>query len=739
MANITTITIGGEETRTKSPRVVVYGRKLWTDEWQEGKYLWCKSLEFAASPTMPEAVLEWRYGNIQQADQSSKQVYDKLDISDWYVKICIDPDEDPDCDTNSIPNWYGRIVDVVDDQEGYLDRETEFPTGRQTFVCWGMESELETAILDKSQCETFTGGKFEINRAIAFNCGAGRPADRGEKVVGNRSQAIGPDGVYLFAADIESASEWTAYDIILYLLTYYAPKNSQGNQLQQWVLYESCLEFLKYYKPKLHVEGMTLKKVLDAIIDRRRGMGWYVDLAETSENLTKCFVNVFTQVNETTQLDSGETLDENPNQESLSVEKSPWVRKLQIRESEVTRYDQVVVRGGPIGAVFTLTTDGDIDKDWTDTDKAAYQTAASGEADYAGLTREEKQVRNDNFRMQTFGKIGEQMQRVYSWFKLVDFWEGITKDDYDAVLTQQWYPSLVVKTDQIDFQKPSNFWQTGLRFENNLPMLEHADYSGTQVFDETIAEIGAYSEFMRPLIIIKIDERDGDDVWQVVDKLSANSGNEASDEGGRGYSCNYRMRKDYAGFELKVSGNAQQHKIAKDDFTPCDETDDIPTDLNWKDLISITCYMKIDSNVEIRSPGDWQIESDADLFGKRIRRLYISVPDAHLDYILPDTIVGLRDGIAQYCTKPGVLRSDVKRLASIASIAAIWYCRPRKTITMAYKRIRKLTSVGNLIASLSQSGTTEDIQTVVSRVRYDFDEQTTTLQTHFCELDLRAM
>jgi hypothetical protein len=742
----------GTKTRSRSPRVKIYARVKWDEPWTEIPYLWCKSLEFAASPSMPEAILEWDYGYIRQAGQPSKEFYAPLSIIDYYVKIVIDPDQESDCDTNDIRPWYGRVVDVVDGRAGTVRRNSVVATkGRQTFVCWGMESDLESIVLDRSIVKT-TSGIAEIGRAIAFNCGAGRQRDYGEactsgQVVGNRSKDIGRDGVYLFTSDLSDAAAWTAFDILEYLCRYFGPRDGKGNVLQRWFVdpdFES--QFLKSYTPKLHVEGLTLKKVIDNLIDRRRGVLWRSDVYEwvDIDAPDDCLIQAFTQVEKDISLETGEQIKGNKHPESLDVDASLWPQKLTVRQSEVTRFDQVVVRGQPIGAVFTLSSArGGIVADWTDGDKATYQNAAKNEPGYAALDRSQKQLRNDNFRMQSYGKLGEQLQRVYSYFKIPDDWDGTINptdpggEKINAILKQHHSMFFGLNT-QIEWGLGAKFWRTGLKFEKQLPLYEHEDYSGLRARMQLISENGAKSELMKPLVIFKITE-DGKTYHQYADKLSGYDVIESADEGGRGYSCSHHVRDDVAGMVLRVSGTAAQHKIAKNDFTPADDTDDIPTDLDWKDEMLATMYMLTDQSAEVRIPFDTSIEADPAFDGKRVRRLYISVPHARLDYIVKGTIVGLRDGVPQICEDNAVLRSDVGRLSAIASLAFLWYCRPRKTVNLQYKRIRKLTEVGHLITSITQGETVENVQTVVTRVRYDLDGQTTTVQTHFDELDLKAM
>jgi hypothetical protein len=743
----------GSNVSATAPPVAVYTRARWQDAWVLLPDIWCQALEFAASPSISEAVLFWRYGSGQQAGSLQTATISKLNIKGYYVKIVIDPNGT--CDTNGIPAWYGKVVEVADEREGVLD--SGVATGRQTLVCWGLESELDSCYVTKSIVET-ENGENEINRAIAFNCGPGRSAHNYREYKGNASVDIGARGVWIFSRFIDdifsgNCSDWNTAAIIRYLLAYFAPQSANGVINQPWELDESYPRYFLYSNfPKLPVDGLTLKKILDILIDRRRGFGWFVSVDETTTP-NKILVVPFSHLS--ARVDSFPvTIEGNYDQVDIDLENTPFIEKVQIRESDVQKADQVIVRGAPIGAVFTLSSIGNsIDRDWNDNDEDAYNKAASEETGYSSLTRDQKQRRNDNYRTaKAFNKTisGQSevihMDAVYSHFAIPSTWSGESDNGVGGMLHEAFLPQSDDYTNgkhyQINWNGRSTNWLPGIVFERLLPLYATEDYTGSRIVDGDTAENLA-EDYLQPLVMIKI-EKDGSsesepDRYQYVDKLSVCDSSELDGHGGRPWACHVRMQDDKPGFILKVSGSGQQHKIAKTDFTPADEVDWIPAELDWRDNIITTVYAETDNHIELKNPTDDQLEASNTLSGKNIRRLYIDMPEAHLDYVVPYTVVGLKDGIPQRSDSGGIVRSDVYKLNAILLMASAWYLCERKAATIAFKKIRFMRNVGSMIRSIKNGNTADNIWTCITRVRYDLDAQRTIIQTQFGELDIKAM
>jgi len=743
----------------KAPAVAVYVREKWADEWDLRADLWCSELEFAASPTMPSALLVWDYGTGSQPGSDGRPVaVFPVDLVGWYVKIVVDEDADPKCGCNTIPPWYGRVMEVQDAREGGVA-----PAGRQVLVCWGMEAELDAAPILASWIEGRPGDP--IGRAIGFNCGPSHPPHVAKKPTPNRAKEPEADGLFAFATslDPDDCDFWRPCDIVDYLLGHFTPRNPAGNAAPvPWEREQDRdrpKELLSKER-KLECDGRTVRSALDQLFDRRRGMGWYVKVDE-NQNPARCQVYTFTYADADLDFPTGDTegLAANPNQFQIDTELSTRVDGLSIRRSDVALYDQVIVRGEPIRAVLTVDAmagdgHGAIVRDWTDADATAYNLGASTAADYP-TDISERQMRNLEFRANTDGPTGERLQRVFAWFKLDPGWDGGVWD-WDANEKSTW-SGIQLNACEADLEPDTDrqgdlhhaalllhlatFWRPGLRLERHLPLYEHEDYSGDRIKDGDVKDRGDRQRFFPPLVFLEVQAA-GEATparYQLVDKLSAPSGVESVDALDYNWACNVQMRDDEAGFVCGVSG-MPQHKLAKNDFVPLPEASEesyTRGSLDWQTLVATVC-IPLDDRACAKVPLDSAVATDPALVGKRIRRLAVHVPDAHIDYVVPGTIVGVKDG--QFVTSSGgVLRSDLPRLYGIARFGAQWYCTPRQTITLTYAGIRRIVAVGDLVLKLDSGVREEEIKTVVTRVRYDLHNGRTIVQTGFAELDLQAM
>lgn len=757
MSSVTTTT----DIRRKAPPVSVYTRASWSDPWTLREHLACLSVEFATNPTMPEAVLEWRYGKGSHPGETiARRAIAPLDIVGHYVKIDIDPDVE--YETNTIPVWYGRIIEDVCERHGYGVRDgvgggdlagpTPIPAGVQQFICWGLESDLDITPVFESSVH---GVLWKIGRSLPFNLGTGRRGLDNSRATANQYPTEGVDD-WEFTDDMDSADEWNATTIVEYLLNNFSPREHSGDNtgnLIPWSL-SGDREYwaLSRIYPKIEVEGKTVRRLLDEICDRRRGLGWFVEVDETTDPAT-CNVVVFSHADQlVTMPDTGGLIPANSNQVSLDFDNAFDIEKFHTRKTEASRYDQVIVRGERIGVCFTITSDdGQIVSDWKIADQAAYEAAATGETGYADLEDGLKQARNDAFRMSWTGTDGARIERVFSWFAMEQYWNGHPSGDYDAesrnAMRTEWssdWQEVKAPVENNPADGESCFWRPGVLFEKHLPLFKDEDYSGSRIEQEDIRQTGAKNEFMQPLVAIKLSDdaapgaTAGAERYALVTDLAAEANNEMAGDGGRNWSCHVAMREDIAGFILRVSGCAQQHKIAKNGFTPYGPLDDILPELDWSDGLVATVYTLTDNHLLGKYPSDDEVTADPDNVGKVIRRLLINAPGMRGDYVMPDTMVGVKNGqiVLSY---GGAVRNDGPKVDAMARMAYEWYGRDRQPITLQYRSIRRAVDLGDLVTTIGQPGFTEDIRTAVTRIRYDLAGSSTTIQTQYAELDMRAM
>lgn len=741
----TTLIIPRSLTRGTPSRQIYY-RSRWDYDWTlADQGLDVDWMEFAASPAISQAVLFWRYGAGMQPGQGSYRSVQRVVREDFFVKIVTDPDY-------NIPVWYGRVIEIYDNRGGaiinkplipFLQAETRIPQGIESIVCWGLESDLERVTLTQSRLLGPEGAEAEINRALAFNLGAGGHRDFNRGRLGNRSVGTGQKGTYCFgrtAADLQIAEEWTAHNALEYLLAYYRPRDSNNNTAVPWSLDPAAdASYLESLKPVLQYDDKTLRWTIDALTDRRRGAGWQVRVDETFTP-ARVYVSVFSQLDTDIVFADGGRIKANADQVNIDVDTSPEV-KVQFRTSMQNRYDQVIVRGARQGSVCTLSfADGTLDIDWAAADATAYNAAASGAGDYAGLSKAKKQERNDNYR------TALQFNRAYTYFKLVD--NGLLQKNGIGVGDAQ--PIFPVIDDQGNASATDSvkYFHPGLRIERHLPLLTNHNYSDDKlqinaVVDTTPA--GGRAERLPMMVLIKLEsDSSGTTRYAPVDRLSAAPTDQAVAP--RRYSYSVRPQEDFPGLVLTCGPKKLQHMFAKTDFVKADDTDnDILPELDYKDNLLATVYMLSDEHLEERHPSDADLalaEPREDFFGNPIRydlcrRLIIDAPHMRLDWVVPQTVVATKDGVLVR-TLGGWLRDDRPNAKRLCELASAWYLQDRQAVEMVIKYLRGLPNVGQLIVAMGAAETLEAVCTVITRVRFDFLSGTTTISTSHAELDLTA-
>lgn len=708
----------------------VYTRTLWAASWVLQEHLYCDRLEFAAHPTLPTATLTWRYGLGMPAGETTFAAHARQELEGQYVKIEVDEVG------GTTLRWYGVIVEVPEDRSGALvdSAGTRTLTGLQELHAVGLEYLLSRQPLAASHVERTAPGPgqpspYEIARAIGFNLGGGDEQDEYGERLPNRSVDISSEGTYVFAESLFSAADWRTRDIVEYLLRLFAPVDSLGLRPLDWDLDQTVsLTHLEAFKPSLPAQGRTVLELLGALINRDILSGWHVKVDHTATPEVPT-IKVFTFNDATITLPDATVIVANPDQYSFDFDRAFDITLAGFTTTVANQFDQVICRGGRRGYVFTISgRDATIEADWTTTQRAEYNTAASGAADYGTLDDDEKKLRNANYRAQ------DTLERVFSWFKVPTTWDGQARDGVGGTASEV-FVGIDVHGDA-DAANPLEFWYAGLRLERALPLLSDRDYSADKIATDAVtssAPAGAADEFRPPLVLLRVPGGGSStDKYAQVEQLATRP----DLEDGQRFSCHMRVQERGLGFVLAVSGGPQ-HAIAANasDFVALPDDDADEAVLDWRDNLVATVYVQGDSFVEERYPTDADLAASV-LVTDEVRRLWLELPEAHLDYVVPGTVVHIADGDLVHSTGgwlPG--RDDRARMKNIAQLAYEWYSEDRKALTLSYRQIRKVVEVGDLVVEIGSGATLESIRTVVTRVTYDLVAGHTTIQTEHIELN----
>ena len=691
-------------------------KERWDDEWEEHELLFCDWLTFTASPTVAAARLTWQYGEgLRQGEKQFGHVdpLKPFDPARWWIKIEIDQPDDADGEPVDPIRWFGRIEEDARNPEGAFADGVRRPAGRQTLLAYGLEVIFSRQPLDRCWYLVDTSDERELGRFLPIN----EPNQLAD--AGNRSANKGPQGTYVFAGDLDAAQTWSTRTFLEYLVQYHTPEDNLGNNAITVKIDPAGKQFLyDWDKPKISVHGKTFKQILDELLDRRRLLGYTIEVDPGAGLMGDDVVVIrpFNYLQIPIGLPGGAMIHPNPNQKSLDFDAAVDIDQASLKISASQTFDQVVAVGEQIVCCGSISyEDGTNTQHWNGVEEAEYEAAASGEADYPEPDEiDMRQQRNADYR------ASEHLRRVYSYFGLPYDWDGKVKDGTGGPENTLFpYDEL-----NLDENTDAGFWLADLRFERQLPLTD-----GDQ------APAGQKYEYRRPYVVIRLlDEIVEDPRWGQVELLAACHEVENTGDGaGRDWCCSVRMQEDGPGIVLRVNG-APQHTIAYGTFWPL--VDDVlpVVPFLWTTMIA-TIAVKADYHVVARYP-DKLLEQIT-----VVRTLRIDAGDrAKLHYVAPGTVIGLNDGKLDRHAG-GFERDDRTWLSQVAGVAYEWYCRQRQAFSLSYRQASNLFVIGDLITSIGSGATKELVRTVITEVRIDLaqtenDVHRTGIRTQWAEMDV---
>lgn len=567
-----------------------------------------------------------------------------------------------------------------------------------------------------------------IGRGLTFNSD-----QRGEFMArGNRSATkfAGPDATapvpesYVFSYRERAQNEWTAETAVKYLLTHFTPEALSS---VKWLLSITSGNLNWNPKGSVETDRRSIKSVLDELISRHRGVGYYLSFlpSVTKPTIT---VTVFSYSDVDIVMADGTTFDQNPNQYSLDFEQAFDISSCTVENKRTTQFHRVIVEGDWRTSTCSLRIDKTSDefiKDWSSGDEIEYMTAASAEAWYAALTREAKRDANRESRN------GDKLNAVFKRFMLSDVWNG-KNELFSYVFKAVDVESVVAGGMFVVPNVNEATWNSGLQILDKLPLRERYDYSSDHILDEdwtTTAVITSEPPFLEPFAFIQTNSpRAG--AWEMLDRINSSA---AADPLKRKWYVNTKPHNDRAAIELDVQ-SGPQHFLAATDFAAgspaaysSDENPAKHLGLNW-----YQCWVTLTFELSERCRHERVISTPA--AGEQERILRIRAHDCRLDYAVPFTVVGIVNGELQQTTG-GFVRDDRKKLQNQTEAAALWYGNTRQTLNLAYKQVRTIANIGDLIVDIGSVYTKTDINSVVSSIIYDMSSITTRWETSFAEYD----
>lgn len=700
-------------------------------EWTEQPYLFLDVLDCHAAPQVDQAQFQYRYGRIIQYEQASFEIYNQLDVIGHYVKV-----EILDSTGALTRLWYGVIESELNEVRGASVLDGGVSTGIQRFQAFGLLRLLErvyfrsaTKFRDPNETEAIT-----IERGIPFNMS--EDGDYAE--TGNRSAATGDGGVYLFSDAPELSDSWTAFTAAEYLLEKHVPVDGNELALATWELHCDPA-VLEWYVVHTRTEGRTVKDILDELIPRKRAVGYWVSYEEDVNTVS---VNVFSLNGSDLVLPTG-TIPPNQDQRELDFEYATSIQRATLRNVITTTYNEIVVRGENRTSTTTLAFAQDynqFERAWTDDQEDSYLEGASNDNGYGALSRLEK------FRNNAIARSADTFAPVFCRFQLSSQWTERAATLFQGEDTREWHIAPPLDSDgepQPLYDAGSNptgnlLWPKTLRFMRQLALRQGLDYSDDRI------ESGAFEEFASS----EIEQLDTvqhvpplffwndsiNDHFVLLDQLA---GEAAFEVVVRDWSVQAEFSQRGPVVDLKVIG-APQHFIAEPRWDGSEALTDprhTPANGGGLDYESFYATVTIDTGV----PFEYVVSIGPSQTGIMLRALYIDVPDARLDYVVPYTVVSITSSGVKQTTTGGFIRDDRDRLKLIAKSAAAWYGAIRQTLEVSFRKISPVVELGSLIVAIPSSYQREDVNTVVTRLSYNFSDPRnafTEFETSFAEFDL---
>jgi len=727
--------------------ITVYVRLKWTDPWMVLDYAEPLLVSRSVSPGGSHAAIGFKSGTyIKREDQANfiggvealkkLNYFCKIEHTATKTSTQEAGQSSPGLDGSKYPLFMGRFRDEEADVFSGL-RGLGNPQD-QTLTAYGFETEWDRQPIDSSWCinSTASGSRppetpFEIKHPLIFNERFGIGLTNG----GNRSLADfdiadtdPPRSSHVFTGKLDYLNDrpelWSNYNIVRYVLMRFTPtwmpiemgETTDGGGNTVWdALHKVIL-------PRYSIEGKTVKQVLDDLISRQRGFGWYLNTGEEATDpggdghvttVTKFRLEVFTLVGEDVKVDDG-ILPANNNTTDVPVY-SVINQKVTVSRDVLQKYGRVRVVGERMLTAFTASfADSTLEKAWTDVEETAY-----------------KNVSGDDLITKDHNREAAAFAHVFTTFQVPRNWDWKSGDGENSE-KKLVNPRIDEATGKLNYTKAS----AALSRDWGHRLLRHLPLHKLQAKADTEAE------FMEPLAFIKTSkyaEGEGSvDKWHYLHRMGALD-----------QSCNVRPLDQDMGIELSMSPN---HELALGTWT------------DWSGKTAkgpVYDYRKVAATVAVRTDQRLMVEVVIDENNDTMGTMkVIELPDAEIWLIVPGTVIDIKDGkpvkwtAAEWAKRvpPAdqeklqfpLMRDDSKRLRQIAALAKAWYGIERSTVRIELEVMEIGLGLGTYVKNIIQEppsegrpqGTTSAVNTTITQLSFNLQEMTTSISTGHCELDV---
>ena len=721
---------------------VVWLADYWEDDWGTNgndlisPWLRVDYVEWGANPKIHSVGLSCRYG-IGCRDGATIEAVAASNLAGKLVKVFV-PYQAFNAATGvwqtAWRHWFGIIVEQSDSPDGSypsgkgVSPSEHQPSGVQHWIAYGLEWVLQQMLIGHSVVATCEGGivgQTVVKKALAFNAPTPKCEDGNRAVTGQMYGTSATSHISLFssdALDMDTAS-WSTYDIVNYLLAVFTGQS--GWDIGEWGtripfrLSNDAWQVLPTWdKPLVETVGKTVLEVLNTVLDRRRLLGYRLEM---DEDQNAVILQPFTFTKSRLELDAalGAFIEPNAATAILDCSDALDVEAFSIQTTIARKYDKVIVRGHPIVCCGTFSTHGGIlVPHWTTADQTAYRTACSADAAYPADDCDREKA-NKTFR------AGDAMSRVYSWFGLPREWAGECGDGGTGNFYEL-FPIDAVAPRSGTTPELSPWYWPELRFLPKLPLLDV----------DTVPDMSK-REYRSMFAIVPLTVTR----YALLDKLADSI--EPTDDLETNWSGHVRPQTEAPGLILTTSGKPQ-HVIAKGQWTKIDDSENTEDAVfDYRDDLLVTAAMDAAWRAEAEYPDNlWmdnrqdfrsvlQIDYTAGRHGKARGRVW---------WIAPETVLGVKpDQSLLRESAAGRFEKDERpMMAAVARLVYRWFSRDRRALALSVKQPFFDFFPGCYILGLIDGPDTLAIDSVVTELRVDFtgDVPRTSIHTECGELDV---
>lgn len=684
----------------------VYVRRFWNEAWQIQEHLHCVEAVWSVAPSIPTAMLVWRFGDsIKQPAAAALATFDLKLIgknSRYFVKIEFDTDMIVDVMGVPTPTkrlWVGTL-EITEAQFGGVAPYY----GEQVITCYGLERLLDTEPIKTTiYWDPFVNpsvGQKTTNIAHTFNRGG----------QGNMSPNV--HSTYLFYPDLDLALKWNSRYIVEYLLWHHGPKDKDGGFPITINLAADANTIPMFDEPEIEQAGQTLYGLLDRIINRHRLLVWFLEYNDMPVNTVslKVMTMASQQINLPGPLPA--IIAANSLQLDWNFDADPLTSGA-IKQSDIEKVEQVVCEGARRLSVCTLSiVDGTIEEAWEDSLETAYDLGASGESGYSNLSRADKQKRNSEVR------DAPKLEDVYSKFTIPKAWDHKARNgENGGLIRYAVFPIDNPVPPPAVLPEPFPVYYPTMFIQQTSPLLVGVDYSGNKIETGSYTEPTKNREESGPLVLFK---RPGTSRWVLGERIGDAAELEVTSDDKPSFSVYVNVINESQSIRIRVSGS-YQHAIAANQFSKLADDPD-PGGYNYGTMM-VTVALPDDRHVMGVYPNEVPITP-----GLLIKKKYLDCGDSYRQiYVVPGTVVGidvngspLRSTTGGYIPKPGD-DDDVHRLAALAQIAYEWYGRTRYVMAVETYRMPDTTEInlGMLVTDVGtpSKATRRTINSIITQIQ----------------------